>query len=107
LKDPVRLLHANQHVLSIYYVENLSFLWMSFKRAEPLVCDERLVGLVSYLCHALLLVSKALPTSYSCASFLHVSNQATSSYSNVEEDVGNFRKGENFRENGSRQEHER
>ncbi len=57
----MRLLHTNQHVLSIYYVENLSSLWMSFKRAEPLLCDERLVELVSHSCHALLLVLQACP----------------------------------------------
>jgi hypothetical protein len=34
---------------------------MSFKRAEPLLCDERLVELVSHSCHALLLVLQACP----------------------------------------------
>ncbi len=79
---------------------------MSFKTTEPLLCDERLVELVSYLCHALLLVSQACPLLIRVLRFYTFRTKLQARLA-VEEDVGNFSKGENFRENGSRQDSER
>ncbi len=93
-------------MLSIYYVENLSSLWISFKMAEPLLCNERLLELVSYLCHALLLVSQGCPLLIHVLRFYTFRTKLQARLA-VEEDVGNFSKGENFRGNGSRQESER